>query len=1011
MAGRSDHGTPFPAVILFGNGSANAAHFNATHVPYANGALIGAGHWIRAADLDGDLFAEIAIAHFDHAAMFWNGLIVMRNINGKLFTPMLNLTIPICYSVEFGDFDNNGLLDILVGGSALHGQLISLNAGSGNMLPFVRVGESSSVEGTLQGTVVDYNLDGWLDVVVISEALASNAAGGVHVALNDGAGRFITNWRRLDVNFDRPFFVLAEDLSGDSVPELVVGDYNLAKILIMQGSCEAKVAKQPYEHGRLTPASYAPSYMPTALLPLPAPGAVRHDLVVASLDGLAIYSKADWNEPAYVLPGVLAVTAGDLGAADGRVDLVLARANGALHVALNSGSGSTSSFSASLSTPFATGLDAIVFLDLARLNADTVLDLLVATRAASGLVSIRIAVGRPDSSFTPLQLVATNATFALTCLAVADISGDGRADIAVGGERFLGVYLNNGAAGFPSAPLPVAYFANRTVHAIALGELDQFSVAAPRLDLAVACSDGVHTIVNRDNGLFAATVNSGSPQAVLNPFLYASNIRIGDLDANGMADLVVAGAHWVGVYRNGPYAAGLSWMTLELIYAEPSASVVPLSGLALGDWDGDGVLDAASAIGTNVWAHRTALRSSPADDAPFEARCEGPALGSLTNMRSPTGAGHVTDLLAVGRGPLVISTHADFAFATRTNVSMLARNWRDLSSPVLFDRYANGVMDLAMIAGANKTVIWLLGNGASFAENAAISTVHAFGASGVTPLALAAGDGNRDNRDDLLIGTSNSLVLAQAGVNFTLTTLLNASGPIEAVAFVDMNADGVLDAVAACSAAVLLISPPSGSASLGLSGAVSVTTLIELGAGSFAVADVTGDGFADIIIGRAPGGSASGALVILIASGSMETTKLVVATALPGLPSPGVPGSAGIVVRAGDMDGDDDIDLIFALVSKSASGVWTLLNRGGADFQPVATISSVTNVTSIALSDADTNGRMDVVVGRASNVAPLNVLLSTGPTFAFGRHELIGASVSGLTGDLGSVLRFADMGM
>ena len=93
-----------------------------------------------------------------------------------------------------GDYNNDGFLDLFVGGSAAETETaLWLNKGDGT---FTRDRRSSAVIGALRpapaaaASFVDYDNDGWLDLVVGSGREAGVNSSSVFLLRNDGAGRF-----------------------------------------------------------------------------------------------------------------------------------------------------------------------------------------------------------------------------------------------------------------------------------------------------------------------------------------------------------------------------------------------------------------------------------------------------------------------------------------------------------------------------------------------------------------------------------------------------------------------------------------------------------------------------------------------------------------------------------------------------------------------------------------------------------------------------------------------------
>jgi hypothetical protein len=93
-----------------------------------------------------------------------------------------------------GDFDNDGFLDLFVASANGGEPSLWRNKGDGT---FTRDGRSSAAlkavrsVGTAVATFVDYDNDGWLDLVVGTSAGSGKGAPNLFLLHNDGTGRFI----------------------------------------------------------------------------------------------------------------------------------------------------------------------------------------------------------------------------------------------------------------------------------------------------------------------------------------------------------------------------------------------------------------------------------------------------------------------------------------------------------------------------------------------------------------------------------------------------------------------------------------------------------------------------------------------------------------------------------------------------------------------------------------------------------------------------------------------------
>ncbi len=126
-------------------------------------------------------------------------------------------------------------------------------------------------------------------------------------------------------------------------------------------------------------------------------------------------------------------------------------------------------------------------------------------------------------------------------VAIGDLNGDGRPDLAMGGDAGAGVMLGNGDGTFGAR---VTYVTGGPTLAVAIGDLD----GDGRADLA-AVNSGRNTISvlpGKGDGSFGAKQEYGAHNS---PY----HLAIGDLDGDGKPDLVTANYYPFGsvsVLRN-----------------------------------------------------------------------------------------------------------------------------------------------------------------------------------------------------------------------------------------------------------------------------------------------------------------------------------------------------------------------------------------------------------------------------------------------------------------------------
>jgi len=280
------------------------------------------------------------------------------------------------------------------------------------------------------------------------------------------------------------------------------------------------------------------------------------------------------------------------------VQVVLGDLNGDGRPDLVTANNSASSVSVLLATgkgrfavkqDFPTG-DGPYALALADLNRDGKLDLVSANFGAD---SVSVLLGTGDGTFAARQEWPTGQ--GPNAVVLGDFDGDGRLDIATAGAKTLfdngvvSVLLGKGDGTF-AGKLDVAVGVNP--QSLALGDLDKDG----KLDLVTANSgtdvDGsLSVLLGQGDGSFSARVDYAS---AFSP----GSVALGDLNGDGILDLVTANAG-----GGDPDAGRAGESTVSVLLGQGDGSFAanmeyvtgdhPLS-VALGDLNGDGKLDVAT---------------------------------------------------------------------------------------------------------------------------------------------------------------------------------------------------------------------------------------------------------------------------------------------------------------------------------------------------------------------------------------------------------------------------------
>ncbi len=292
------------------------------------------------------------------------------------------------------------------------------------------------------------------------------------------------------------------------------------------------------------------------------------------------------------------VAIGDLDG-DGKADLAAANGNSnTISVFLNTGSKGAVSYATKMDFPAGTSPYSVAIGDL---DGDGKADLAVVNSAGNSVSVLRNTSSRDMISY------ATKVDFATglfpTNVAIGDLDGDGKVDLAVAnyGDNTVSVLRNTSSIGAIGYAAKVDFVVGTYPNSVAIGDLN----GDGKTDLAVAniSSNSVSVLRNTGNiGTvnYAAKVDFSTGQ---NP----NSVAIGDLDGDGKVDLAVANfsSQTVSILRNMSSGATVSFASkVDFTTGPGSVSAV------IGDLDGDGKADMV--VANNTGNSISIIRNNPA---------------------------------------------------------------------------------------------------------------------------------------------------------------------------------------------------------------------------------------------------------------------------------------------------------------------------------------------------------------------------------------------------------------
>jgi len=640
-------------------------------------------------------------------------------------------------------------------------------------------------------------------------------------------------------------------------------------------------------------------------------------------------------------------------------------------------------YNAPSSNIFNPGPNSIVAADV---SGDGKLDLVALTQYNG----VYVFLGNGDGTFkTPVNYSTGTTNGSGSGLAVGDLNGDGKLDLAISANDGISILLNAGSGTFATGVYyPSGVSGSVTGDGIAIGDLN----GDKKLDVVVTNENqGVIIYLNQGSGTFKeSSVINGVPMGG------TDNVVLADINNDKKLDIVLVDSagdiftflgKGTGLFSTGP-AYPLQAQTNGGNYL-----------VAVGDFNGDGTLDLLDTNGFNtntvslgrgdgsfqtnqINAFSTTLVANNIATADFN----GDGFPDIAQSLNGGANGKIGINLGSAHGVLGTTSQVTASTCANNLIEWVATG--DVNGDGKADIVAT--MQDATFAGCqNNTVAVLTGLGTGKFKTAVYYPTGSTAQEGQVYLVDVNGDGKLDIVTENADGTI-SVLLNKGNGTYNAGTLITGMAAINPstvfLTFADFNGDGKIDIAVTTNGNIssVYVLLGNGNGTFG----TPIATVTPYYPITLAAADFNKDGKADLLVTTTANGCTNSDRGYAFLKGNGNGTF-----------TPGsincLPYQSPLTPLVVDFNGDGKLDAVIPYFGGTPTGPVVLQGNGDGTFNSSEIFYSGRSVIGAAVADFNGDGMLDVALVNATLFSPsyLSVMFnSTQPV-----------SISPLTVNYGSV--------